>query len=802
MKRWIRLDSMSQMPLGKDGRRVTASSEHIALSRRATSECAVLLKNTDNALPIKGTIAPFGKGIVDYVKGGGGSGDVTTLYSRSVLDGLLQKEKEGKVSIFKPLSDYYAEYVRSEYENGGVPGLIDEPVFPFEYAVAASKANATPLIIISRFSGENWDRASEGDPIFSTEEGTLALLKKEAEIFSRGDFYLSEKEEKMVETVLSLFGSAVVVLNVGGVMDVSWIADDNRIKAALHIFQGGMAGGEAAADILVGDTSPSGRLSDTYARTLAAYPSTKGFHDSLEHVYYNEDIFVGYRYFSTIPGAKEKVIYPFGYGLSYTSFSLAVKESSVENRDISLLIEVRNTGKAKGKDVVEIYAELPIASLDKPRTVLAAFGKTRELEPCESELLSIRFYLDDIASYDEEGVIEEASWVLEKGRYNILMTDDAIRYDSVLSVELEDHVIIEKLSHHLLPKESFSVLRSDGTEREVRFEEKPAPVSIYPRLQTGEEYILPGERVHERLSFEDSSALKEKSFEKVLEGSLTLDDFVSSLPDDILVDLLGGQPNKGLANTFGFGNQREYGIPSVMTADGPAGLRILPEHDVYSTAWPCATAIASSWDMKLAEAIGKAVGEEVKENGFGLYLAPAVNIHRSPLCGRNFEYYSEDPLLAGQIGAAAVRGIQSNGVGACVKHFALNNKETNRKSSDSIASERAIREIYLRQFEIIIKEASPVAIMSSYNIINGVRASENKELLTDILRGEWGFEGFVTTDWWTLGEQYLEIKAGNDLKMGTGYPERLLDALEKGVITKKEIELSVKHILSAFMRLE
>ena len=200
--------------------------------------------------------------------------------------------------------------------------------------------------------------------------------------------------------------------------------------------------------------------------------------------------------------------------------------------------------------------------------------------------------------------------------------------------------------------------------------------------------------------------------------------------------------------------------------------------------------------------IGKAVGEEVKENGFGLYLAPAVNIHRSPLCGRNFEYYSEDPLLAGRIGAAAVRGIQSNGVGACVKHFALNNKETNRKSSDSIASERAIREIYLRQFEIIIKEASPVAIMSSYNIINGVRASENKELLTDILRGEWGFEGFVTTDWWTLGEQYLEIKAGNDLKMGTGYPERLLDVLEKGVITKKEIELSVKHILSAFMRLE
>ena len=283
---------------------------------------------------------------------------------------------------------------------------------------------------------------------------------------------------------------------------------------------------------------------------------------------------------------------------------------------------------------------------------------------------------------------------------------------------------------------------------------------------------------------------------------MSLEDFVSALPINVLVDLIGGQPNRGVANTFGFGNQEDYGIPSVMTADGPAGLRVNSDTGIFTTAWPCATALASSWNEELVEEVGRAGGMEVKENGIGLWLTPAVNIHRTPLCGRNFEYYSEDPLLAGKLASSMVRGIESNGVGACVKHFALNNKETNRKESDSRVSERAMREIYLRQFEIIIKEAKPVSVMSSYNLINGIKASENKALLSGILRDEWGFEGFVTSDWWTHGEHYLEALAGNDLKMGNGYPERVEEAMDLGAITREDLEKNVKHILSSILRLE
>ena len=277
---------------------------------------------------------------------------------------------------------------------------------------------------------------------------------------------------------------------------------------------------------------------------------------------------------------------------------------------------------------------------------------------------------------------------------------------------------------------------------------------------------------------------------------------MAQLSDEDLAHLLGGQPNTGVANTFGMGNLPLYGVPNIMTADGPAGLRIAPECGVCTTAFPCSTQLACSWNEEIVEKVGRAGGAEVKENNIALWLTPAVNIHRSPLCGRNFEYYSEDPFLTGKLAAAMVRGIQSNHIGATVKHFALNNKETNRKNSDSRASERAIREIYLKAFEIIVKEASPWAIMSSYNIINGVRASENREMLEDILRGEWGFDGIVTTDWWTNGEHYKEVNAGNDIKMGNGFPERLLAAKEKGAISRKEMEISARRLLEMILKID
>ena len=293
-----------------------------------------------------------------------------------------------------------------------------------------------------------------------------------------------------------------------------------------------------------------------------------------------------------------------------------------------------------------------------------------------------------------------------------------------------------------------------------------------------------------------------KPLSDVAEGKITLDEFIAQLSDEDLAWLLGGQPNAGVANTFGYGNLPDFGVPNAMSADGPAGLRILPEVGVATTAFPCACLLGCTWDPELTEAVGRAAGAEVRENNIAVWLAPGINIHRNPLCGRNFEYFSEDPLLTGHMAGALIRGVQSNGVAATAKHFALNNKETNRKQSDSRASERAIREIYLRAFEIIAKEYDVWSIMTSYNIINGHRASENADLLNGILREEWGWEGMVTTDWWTAGEHYKECAAGNDVKMGCGYPERLLEAMKKGVLTRAQMERAAEHILGMLLKLD
>ena len=287
----------------------------------------------------------------------------------------------------------------------------------------------------------------------------------------------------------------------------------------------------------------------------------------------------------------------------------------------------------------------------------------------------------------------------------------------------------------------------------------------------------------------------------VHEGKLSLDDFMAALSDEQKIHLLCGQPNRGPANTFGWGNLPAFGVPNVMTADGPAGLRFRPHIHMKTTAFPCATLLACSWNTDLLYRIGQAAAREVKENGMGIWLAPAANIHRSPLCGRNFEYYSEDPLISGMMAAAVTAGVQSQGIAVSLKHFACNNKETNRKNSDSILSQRALREIYLKPFEICVKKADPWSIMSSYNLINGQHTSSNRELLTDILRGEWGFQGLVTTDWYTYERQYKEIAAGNDIKMGTGMPEQTLQMLKEGKLSREAVDISARRVLELILKL-
>lgn len=585
-------------------------------------------------------------------------------------------------------------------------------------------------------------------------------------------------------------------------MDTSWFKDDPGISAVLLAWQGGIEGGLAAADILCGDVNPSGKLTDTFAEKLEDYPSTEGFHESLDYVNYEEDIYVGYRYFETFPEARKKVIYPFGFGLSYTDFEIQTKDLAVTEEEIEIKVEVTNLGQREGKEVVQIYYSAPQGKLGKPALELGAFQKTRLLAPGETQTMRLSVPVSYMASFDDLGKISRSAYVLEAGTYSFYVgnsSENLKKWDQEWNLS-QDKVLC-RLTSKCAPCQLPKRLTGDGSYEmlPVRAAEKE-PLGLPKQDKELLEGMEPADRGYGQMSRRDRD--KKHLLSEVTEGKLSLDEFMKQLSVEELAELLGGQPNTGVANTYGMGNLRDYGVPNVMTADGPAGLRIQPQCHVYTTAWPCATMLACTWNPDLVEEIGAAGASEVKENNIGIWLTPAMNIHRSPLCGRNFEYYSEDPLIAGKMGAAMVRGIQSQHIAASVKHFACNNKESNRKDSDSRVSERALREIYLKGFEIVVKEGDPWTIMSSYNLINGQRASENKDLLTGILREEWGFKGIVTTDWWTRGEHYKETKAGNDIKMGCGYPDRLLTALEKGLITREEMEVCARRILEMILKLD
>lgn len=807
MQKWTRVMYQPNVPLGENGEKVTASKKHIELSKEAAKEGIVLLKNDKQVLPLaKGSkVALFGKASFDYVRGGGGSGEVTVSYARNLYEGLqLLKDK---VSVFEELSAFYRDEVKAQYKAGRVPGMTVEPEVPTELLKKAKAYTDTAIITICRFSGEGWDRKS----IVDTENKNLCISEDEmarrsAEIFEDGDFYLTNAEKAMVEAVKENFDNVIVVMNVGGMVDSSWFHDDDRIQSVMMAWQGGIEGGLATAELIMGEGNPSGKLVDTFARELADYPSTYNFHESERYVDYTDDIYVGYRYFETIPGADKKVNYPFGFGLSYTDFSMTAGTAYEENGRIYVPVMVTNIGKRAGKEVIQAYFSAPQGKLGKPAKQLAAFQKTRLLEVGESQSIVLSWNVADMASFDDLGKIKESAYVLEQGVYSFYV-GVSVRDVVELSYqyEVKEDTVTKQLSKKCAPTQLKKRMLADGS-----YEELPlgTPVDtdaneLVPLPVEEADGFSPAVRARKRYHlWVNTPAHQHRFLKEVAEGKLSLDEFMAQLSDEDLACLLGGQPNTGVANTFGWGNLPDFGVPNIMTADGPAGLRITPECEVYTTAWPCATQLACSWNEELVEAVGEAGGAEVKENNIAVWLTPAINIHRSPLCGRNFEYYSEDPYLTGKLASAMVRGIQSNHIGASVKHFALNNKETNRKNSDSRASERAMREIYLKAFEIIVKDAKPWSIMSSYNIINGHRASENRELLEDILRGEWGFDGMVTTDWWTNGEHYKEVKAGNDVKMATGFPERLLEALEKGILTRKEMEICGKRILELILKVD
>lgn len=804
VKKWARSRFQPNLPLGEDQMKVTASSAHLTLARRAGREGIVLLKNRNHMLPVKKGVrlALFGKGVFDYVKGGGGSGDVTVSHVRNLYDGLTMREEP--VSVYEPLAQFYKEDVKRQYQDGAIPGMTVEPEVPIQLLQEAKQNADMALIVISRFSGEGWDRQSV------EYEGAVPSEIEQAEwskrIFENSDYCLTNREQAMVDAVCANFTDVAVILNVGGMVDTSWFVKEDKISSVLMAWQGGMEGGLAMADILLGEESPSGKLPDTFASCIEDYPSTEGFHGSPDYVDYTEDIYVGYRYFETMEGAKGRVNYPFGYGLSYTTFRIEVLWAGEKDGEIAVGVKVTNTGDYSGKEVVQVYYGAPQGLLGKPARELIAYQKTEKLEPGQAQVLTISFSVDAMASYDDLGKVTEAAYVLEKGVYSFYVGNsvrDAVKIDYIYEL-LKDRVT-QKLTHRAAPSQLKERMCSDGSMEKLPLTQPNDFMENGLGWSEDEtECVVPAVREIPRYLLFTQDAAKEHRIllEDVAEGKADLEEFMEQLSDSDMAELLGGQPNTGVANTFGFGNLPEYGVPNIMTADGPAGLRIAPECGVCTTAWPCATMLAATWNPELVKEVGHAAAGEVKENNIAVWLAPAMNIHRSPLCGRNFEYYSEDPVLTGTIASAMVDGIQSRHIGATVKHFACNNKETNRKNSDSRVSERALREIYLKGFEICVKSSQPWALMTSYNLVNGYRASENKDLMDGILRGEWGYQGVITTDWWTKGEHYKEMKAGNDIKMGTGYPERVLKALEQGLITRGEIEVCVRRVLELILKID
>lgn len=763
---WRRFRNHPCSPIGNDGRCITGSSEHIKLSYNAAKEGIVLLKN-DNILPLTaGTrVALFGKASVDYVKGGWGSGDVYCAYAKNLCSAMA--EKSDTVETFLPLNNFYDEYVKSEIEKGEKSGKIAEPEIPADlFAEALSFCN-TAIFSVCRFSGEGYDRTAD-------------------------DFYLTDAEKRIAEKVFADFENVIVVLNVGGIVDTSYYEKFTSFKGLVLAWQGGMEGASALADVLCGDANPSGKLPDTFAHTFDDYPSSHNFNESEKYAEYTEDVFVGYRYFETIPGAVDKVAYPFGFGLSYTEFEFSDAKVTFEHDNANIYVTVKNTGNMSGKEVVQIYASCNAAVISRPKKELKAFAKTALLEPGESEKIRLSFKISDLAYYNEE----KAAYVLEKGEYYVLLGKNASETTRIGSFVQPETVITEQLENRCVPHKLSKILLADGTYKQLEISEYEyceADTTDWPEQKAGHEYM---QMPKKGMKLEDGK----NRFDDVADGKITLDELLDQMSVLDYIDLAGGANNEGVSNTMGVGGLDGFRIPAIMTADGPAGLRLDSCNEIPTTAWPCATMLASTFNTDLMKEIGTAGAMELEENNLGVWLAPAVNIHRSPLCGRNFEYYSEDPILAGEMAAAFISGVQTRNVGACIKHFVCNNKETNRNYCDSIVSERALREIYLKPFEIAIKKSAPLALMTCYNIVNGHYPSETKDLVTGVLREEWKFEGMVMTDWWNCGDQYVEIKAGNNLKMPDGHGHRLLKAYESGEISANDLRENAKQILKFILK--
>ena len=721
--------------------------------RDAAAQGAVLLEN-NGVLPLeKGSrVALFGRVQNDWFYTGYGSGgDVNKPYAVNLIEGVRACEE---LKLNEALAITYENWCEKNPVDHGVWGQWPRfyPEMPLTKRIVAldRRDEDTAVVVIGRSSGEDRENALE-----------------------KGSYYITDEEIDMLSMVTAEYEKVVVLLNIGCIMDLTWLEQfGDKISAVLLVWQGGMESGNAVCDLLTGKVNPSGKLTATVARSYEDFPCSKDF-GAKDYNNYTEDIYVGYRYFETF--CKDGVKYPFGYGLSYSRFEIDGATCEEKDGGVEIVFIVTNKGPYAGRYTVQAYAEKPCGQLGNPVRELAAYKKTRLLKKGESIREKIFVPFDSFKSYDDRGVTgHRFAYVIEKGEYGVALGDNVRDAVNVFTKVYEETVVVEQLKQVSAPQKDFQIITAvkNGGKYEIKKE------SVKKREYNLKKIII--DNMPEDITLTGDKGIK---LIDVKNGKNTMQEFVAQLDEKELEAIsrgayIMGSPLGVPGNAGCFAgvlpSLRQKGIPAVTTTDGPSGIRL----SACCSLIPIGTLLASSFDDELVEGVYTAVSGEMADKGSDVLLAPGINIHRSPLCGRNFEYYSEDPYLCGKIAAAAVRGIQHNNRSACPKHFACNSQEFNRAGNDSRLSERALREIYLRGFEICVKEGKPRNIMTSYNLINGVWGHYNYELCTRVLREEWGYEGNVMTDWWMkksksqefpeMCDQAYRVRAQVDLLMPGG----------------------------------
>ncbi len=782
------------------GQKIFNVGQYAETARAVVAEGIVMLRNEGHVLPLKEgeKIALFGRGQFNYYKSGTGSGG---LVNTSYVTGIREALEKSSFALNEKLKAVYEEWLKENPFDGGA-GWAGEPWFQREMPLTEElvagirEESDTAVVIIARTAGEDQDNKAEA-----------------------GSYLLTEAEEEMLRLVCGTFERTVVLLNVGNIIDMKWV-EAYRPAAVLYVWQGGQEGGNGVLDVLEGKVSPSGKLTDTIARDITDYPSSCN-HGNEKRNLYQEDIYVGYRYFETF--AKDKVLYPFGFGLSYTTFAVEaerMKEGQKEGEqgtagETVFSVKVTNTGETAGKEVVQVYCQAPQGALGKPARSLCGFAKTKELAPGETQTLQLSVPQYRLASYDDGGVTGHKScWVLEAGEYVFYAGTDVRSAAPAGSFTLAETTVIQKSEEACAPVTAFERMKPEAkAEGEYQVSYEAAPL----RTQS------PTERRAARIP-ECTSYTGDKGYRlsDVEEGKVSMETFLAQLSDEDLCCMVRGEGmcspkvTPGTAGAFGGVTEslQNYGIPVACCADGPSGIRM--DCGSIAFAMPNGACLGSTFNEALSEELFEWEGLELRKNKVDTLLGPGINVHRNPLNGRNFEYFSEDPFVTGRMAAAQLRAMGRYGVTGTIKHFACNSQEFNRHTVEAVVSERALREIYLKGFEIAVKEGGAYSIMTSYNPINGFWSASNYDMLTTILRGEWGYDGIVMTDWWAKGNDEgtagkaentaAMVRAQNDLFMVTANAgensqnDNSMESLEKGTVTRGEYVRSAANICRYLLR--